>query len=213
MRQAWWSRLSFPKPRPTRRSGDYTRGSCRFPCCACWPQCTAFPDCTLACPCTVSCRSLHQPGWPQPIFFCQASDLCALNVRPFPRASRSVHRFVGSVHREIVPLLVSSAVAPSVGKRMEWLLLALALPVHTAASTYCAQNPTGDRFSMHKHWRVASREPWDRTPQNNSHHKAVQIGRNQPETPRATNMSLVANSTWWRTTNARTRMQIKCPGL
>ena len=34
MRQAWWSRLSFPKPCPTRRSGDYTQGSCRFPCCA-----------------------------------------------------------------------------------------------------------------------------------------------------------------------------------
>ena len=53
--------------------------------------------------------------------FCQASDLCAFNVRQIflPRANRSVHRFVGSVHREIVPLLVSSAVAPSVSKN-EW---------------------------------------------------------------------------------------------
>ena len=57
----------------------------------------------------------------------QASDLRAFNVRPLPRASWSVHRFVGSVHRDIVPLLVSSAVAPSVSNRMEWLLLALAL--------------------------------------------------------------------------------------
>ena len=146
--------------------------------------------------------------------FCQASDLCALNVRPLTPASRSVHRFVGSVHQEIVPLLVSSAVAPSVSKRMEWLLLALALPVHTAASTYCAQNPTGDACSVHQDWRTASRVPWDGIPQNNSHHKAAQIGRNRPAAPRATNMSLVANSTWQYEQQTRaTRMQIKCPGL